>query len=845
MTTSNAPVRLVYSYCHKDKDKMLCMKTALAPLRDQGVLQEWLDEDIPPGEPISASVKKKLREADIVVFMLSSRFIASPACMAEWNFVKDLVAGGPTLVRVPVLLAPCAWKHVLGDEDIKVLPTGARSVSEHDVADLAWHDVYVGIEALVTHVRETFAPEADFLRSMEQTDLLSHEGIKLSEIFVLPPLTSYETQHRGKAQMLERQIPGMDDLLSRGNILIHGAEMSGKTALARQLFIHLSRRGDGVLFVDLKASHGAPNERTFRTLYEQQFSGDYDLWRRSPGKTAIVDNVDSAPRAGKFIAALKERFERIVVMVPTDTFIAYYRDDRKLADFTEVRIGQLTYVQQERLIRTRLNLTAKERAEVTDGTVDQVEKQVDNVIYRRIVPRYPFYVLSIIQTFEGYMPSNLSITSYGHCYHALIVAKLIKAGVDRSDEDLNACFNFAEHLAFALYEAGLADADKAASFDFEGFVGTYRETYLIRTSLLNRLRNHEYGIISDRGMFKIPYMYYYFLGKYLASFSGDAESEVVHRMCDRSYVRSNHLTLLFVIHHATDNRVIDAIVRIASKTVDDVEPASLSTDETRRFNEIIHGLPKTVLNDGDVEAERHREREARDEEDADDHDVAEAGAEGNDGDDPAEEVNDAYRMLKNNEILGQVLRSRYGRLTRTEITSIIETISEGGLRLVNYILRNEREIEELAKFVSDRVAGNASYEQIVRLVQLTSFLWTMGNVEAIVGCVNGANIREVLEGVVESRKTPAYDLIGYFSRLDGARELDDDIKKRLRTLLRQHKDPFLRAVLSLRTQHYMNTHRSDRAVEQSFCHLLGIPPRKFLLRQRGAHVGRQRRRLTR
>ena len=841
MTPLKSPVRLVYSYCHKDKEQMHCMKTALAPLRDQGVLQEWLDEQIPPGEPISASVKKKLREADIVVFLLSSRFIASPACMTEWDFVKGLVAEGSTLTRVPVLLAPCAWEHLLGDADIKVLPTGAKSVREHDLPDLAWQDVFVGIEALIKHVRETFAPKADFLSGIEQTDLLSHEGIKLSEIFVLPPLTSYETQHRAKAQMLERRIPDMDDLLSRGNVLIHGAEMSGKTAFARQLFIHLARRGDGVLFVDLKASHGAPNDRTFKTLYEQQFSGDYDLWCRRPDKTALVDNVDSAPRAGKFIAALRERFERIVVMVPTDTFIAYYRDDRALADFTEVRMGQLTYVQQERLIRTRLNLTAKERAEVTDGTVDQVEKQVDNVIYRRIVPRYPFYVLSIIQTFEGYMPSNLSITSYGHCYHALIVAKLIKAGVDRSDEDLNACFNFAEHLAFAIYEAGLADADEETSFDFEAFVTKYRETYLIRTSLLNRLRNHEYGLISDRGMFKIPYMYYYFLGKYLASSSGDAESNVVDQMCDKSYVRSNHLTLLFVIHHATDNRVIDAIVRIASKTVDDVEPASLSTDETRRFNEIIHGLPKTVLNDGDVEAERQREREARDQEDAD---VAEAGAEA-DRDDPVEEVNDAYRMLKNNEILGQVLRSRYGRLTRTEIASIIETISEGGLRLVNYILRDEREIEELARFVCDRVSGDASYEQIVRLVQLTSFIWTMGNVEAIVGCVNGANIREVLERVVESRKTPAYELIGYFSRLDGARQLDDDIKRRLRALLRRHKDPFIKAVLSLRTQHYMNTHRSDRAVEQSFCHLLGIPPRKFLLRHRGAQVGPQRRRQTR
>ena len=279
--------------------------------------------------------------------------------------------------------------------------------------------------------------------------------------------------------------------------------------------------------------------------------------------------------------------------------------------------------------------------------------------------------------------------------------------------------------------------------------------------------------------------------------------------------------------------------------MDDIEPASLSTDETKRFNEIIHGLPKTVLNDGDVEAERHRERVARDEEDGgEDEDLVGESAADRDGEDQIAEVNDAYRMLKNNEILGQVLRSRYGRLTRSEISSIIETISEGGLRLVNYILRDEREIEDLAKLVSDRIGDDASYEQVVRLVQLTSFVWTMVNVEAIVGCVNRANIREVLETVVKARQTPAYDLIGYFSRLDGARELDEDIKRRLRALLRKHRDPFLRAVLSLRTQHYMNTHRSDRAVEQSFCQLLGIPPKRFLMRHsRGARTGSPRVRL--
>lgn len=839
MTTANAPVRLVYSYCHKDRDDLNRMKTVLAPLRDQGVLEEWLDEKIPPGRPITSSVKKKLREADVVVFLLSSRFLNSQACMDEWRYAKQLEAEDPTKSRVPVLLAPCAWQDVLG-EDIKLLPKNANAISHHKVIDGAWLEVYDGIKAVVEHTRRFFAPKPKFLAGMEQTELLSHEGIKLTDIFVLPPLTTYATHERSKAQLLEHQIQTVSTLLARGHTLIHGPEMSGKTALARYLFIHLSMSGDAVLFVDIKDSHGAPNDGTFKTLYEQQFSGDYELWSQTPHKTAVVDNVDSAPRSRKFINSLKERFERVVVFMTTDTFISYYRDDRTVADFSEVRLGQLTYVQQERLIRARL--VAKEHGAVADGTVDQVEKQVDNIIHRSIVPRYPFYVLSIVQTFEGYMPSNLSITSYGHCYHALIIAKLIKAGVDRKDEDLNACFNFAEHLAFALYQAGFSDhSTKSRDFDIEKFIRQYRDTYVIPTWLLSRLRDKEYGIISDNGMFSIPYMYYYFLGKYLAGTKTDEAQAVVEGMCSKSYIRSNHLTLLFVIHHATDNRVIDAIVRIASDTLRQIKPASLSTDETSRFQLLVRRLPETVLNDGDVEQERRREREARDEaasSDADkENDLVAAD------DDLLEQVNDWYRMLKNNEILGQVLRSRYGRLTRDEITSTIETISEGGLRLVNYILKDEQDIEELARFFNERMGDNASYDQIVSFVRFASFVWTMTNIEQVVSCVNGANIKEVLADIVRRRQTPAYDLIGYFSQLDGARELNDDVKKSLRTLLRRHSDPFIKAVLSLRTQHYMNTHRSERTVEQGICDLLGIPPGRSALR-RNRNVSLQRHRPT-
>ena len=62
------------------------------------------------------------------------------------------------------------------------------------------------------------------------------------------------------------------------------------------------------------------------------------------------------------------------------------------------------------------------------------------IISNRIVPRFPFYVLSILQTYEAYMPSNMSITSYGHCYYVLIFASLVRAGISQADDAINPTF---------------------------------------------------------------------------------------------------------------------------------------------------------------------------------------------------------------------------------------------------------------------------------------------------------------------------------------------------------------------------------------------------------------------
>ena len=603
------PVRLFYSYCHKDERFRKSMEKALALLRRKNIIRDWSDHNILPGQGISAAIRKEMEESDIFAFLLSPEFIASEECMKEWEMAKRLPTNGRIRFRVPIVLSPCAWQDMLSEDDVKALPKDGQPISSHVQEESAWLEVYEGVRTVAEAVRTNFAVRTDFFASIKKTELVSQDYIDLDDIFVFSSLSRFSPDSATSIQLTEERITSTSQLLASGDCFIHGDDMSGKTALSRHLFMHLVNRSEPVLFVDLKEMHGLPSDGNLQHVYEREFNGDYNVWKDQSNKTVILDNLSSAPNAIRFLAFVKDIFERVIVTATSDVYRSFFRDDVRIADFKVLSIDALTHGQQETLIRKRLAMIG--HASVTDGFVDQVEGRVNAVIDNNIVPRYPFYVLSVLQTYEGFMPSNLSITSYGHCYYVWILARLIKAGIAKRDEDINVCLNFAEQLAFRIYRRREEDGEEFTRADFDAFVEEYRSSYIMRASILNRLMDREYGILSDEGRFRVPYMHYFFLGLFLSK-GGPDQKKIVERLCERSYTSANHLTLLFVIHHAADNEVLETILLMTMCTLDSVEPATLTSHETARFRQIVAELPSRVLSNDDVPKERQRVRKLRD-----------------------------------------------------------------------------------------------------------------------------------------------------------------------------------------------------------------------------------------
>ena len=613
--TSTFTARLFYSYCHRDKRHKADMEKSLSLLRKHGFLTEWSDQLILPGQNISPAVRKEMDRANILVFLLSRDFIASDECMKEWDHAKGTLSSKRLIFRIPIIIDKCAWKDLLGSDDIRALPEDGRPVTNFNNTPTPWHQVYEALKSVIEELRNNFTPRQEFCNELAETEFFSQKNIKLGDIFIFPILKYYPPQ-TDNVELVEDKITSEPQLLDKNYALIHGEEMSGKTALSRHIFLYLCGNNEAVLFLDLSQIRGKPNEKLFLQLYEDQFNGDYSLWKRNPHKTLILDNLSPTNSALDIVAYARGIFDRIVALSSSDHFYSFFKDEPRLADFHEMSIDPLTRVQQERLIRTRLALL-EENGPASDGLVDQIEGRVNSIIIsNKIVPRYPFFVLSILQTCEAFMPDNLSISSYGHCYHALILANLIKAGISKSDNDINVCFNFAEQLAFRLYQHDKMRSDDQVEFDFASFVKEYDTTFILPQSILNRLKHDQYGILTKDGRFRAIYMYYFFLGRFFSKDRNEHATEI-ERLCDQSYVRSNHLILLFIIHHTNNIEIINDILLRTMCTLDEIAPAVLDKGETKRFAELIEGLPKKILSDSSVPEERQKEREVLDRADGD------------------------------------------------------------------------------------------------------------------------------------------------------------------------------------------------------------------------------------
>ena len=701
--------RLFISYSHKDENLLTALTTHLSPLVNNGTITSWDDRKLLLGDELDETLRSELESADLVAFLVSSDFLASISCYEkELLRILHLRPSGKIGV-LPIILRQCLWQ----DTPLKnfvAAPKDGKPVTAFSDRDEAWVNVAEQIkqraeqwmsdqsnlkEDRTSYKRPTASLNADFANWLTDTEVLFQHEFKeklyLTDIFVYPDLTGHQDRDHDFIDTINSSELRNPDFIHDG-VLLHGQEQSGKTALVKTLFQHYHDHRILPLYVDGRNITSSDPQRTLSPLVRQQYQNiTWDEYvSNSAQKILFIDNYHALRLNLKFerrfLDAIKPLFDhRILVADSSVTF-----DEKRIIEISPYRRWEILpfgHARRGELIERWNSLGEEETIEPTDlqRRNDDTTRKLNTIIRRNVLPPKPIFVLTVIQLLDSVMPTNFDLSSYGHCYQALIFQALRKVGVRPQQFDLYV--NYLTELAYSCFSNG---GESLKEEEFVRFTDAYSKRFLLHSheQILKTLTRAEIVRIDgdNRLRFCYRYIFYFYAAKYLADHIDDCRHEI-ENLCESLHSSRNANIVIFLMHHSRDQRIIDEVLLRAEMIFDQVPVATLERQETEHILQLVQRIPDLVIDQIDVETERKKELERLDHFDG----VANEGEDFDDQlKDADETVLDIVRSARMIDVVGQILRNRSGSLERTQLSDLARSGFDTGLRFLSFWLEFTR-----------------------------------------------------------------------------------------------------------------------------------------------------------
>ena len=147
----NAPpplLRVFVSYSRKDLTLKEQFDTNLKVLANQKKIIPWSDSRLAGGEDWNQEIENALKAADIILFLVSSNFLASDYVRDNEMPLAMKRAKAKDAIVIPVILKDCGWQ----DEEWKkygALPDPKKPVAGWDDVETAFYEVEKGLREVI------------------------------------------------------------------------------------------------------------------------------------------------------------------------------------------------------------------------------------------------------------------------------------------------------------------------------------------------------------------------------------------------------------------------------------------------------------------------------------------------------------------------------------------------------------------------------------------------------------------------------------------------------------------------------------------------------------------------
>jgi len=553
------------------------------------------------------------------------------------------------------------------------------------------------------------------------------EEIKFGDLFVYPDLRDVGLPSElgwSTSVISGEAVPSF--MLEHRRVLLVGSEKCGKTALSKVLFRELQDHGLLPIYArgaELKGYSKKTITSSLRRLFEKTYAQpDIDTFNQlERSKKAII--LDDFHRSGvnargrnRIISVLENLFDFIVVLgseqLRFDDLVEQERESHSLWDFTHCEILPFGHRRRADLIKKWYCLGRQytiSSSELSQLTV-RAEKTISFLLQRNFIPSYPFFLLAILQLMEARTPIPTAPTSgsYGFLYESLLTRTLSEL-----DLDLGMLYTYLSEFAYYLFTSPTPFVSTGEAFDWhQGHCDNYSlrldfEVLLSSLCKVSVLQDED-----DKVTFRYPYIYYYFVARYLRDHISDmAVRKYIISMSSRLHHTESANILLFLGYLSKDPFIIESILEASRELFSHYLECDLMQD-TEFLSDLMTDVPRLVI-DTASPGERHRELLARKDEieadwiDQDDSRVTIDEMQGCVVDDVDQhqnlqeflQINVAFKTI---QILGQVLRNFYGSMKGEPKLELTRECYSLGLRVLKFILESiEAGHEEIVQFLGE------------------------------------------------------------------------------------------------------------------------------------------------
>ena len=834
--------KLFISYSHLDESSRSAFEAHLSQMKRNGHIETWSFRKILAGREWNRQIDKNLESADIVVFLVSSDFLASDYCYdVEVKQALAMHKSGRAIV-VPVIVRHCDWKES-PFAILQALPLDGKPVSAWQQQDEAWVSVVAGLKE---HIKEKNAKNMlvprqetiwysvlskNFYEWLNDTEIeLTHRNVRkvyLEDVFVCPDLKDLNVDIDKVTSTINCEVLARDP----GWKLIFGDEQSGKTSLAKHYLKLLLQKGLLPVWVQGKHIKSSNIQEVTRKAYLQQYTdGDWENFNRSERKVLLIDDFSdinlNRKYQNKFIEGIKQEYS-FAIFLAIDSFQYVVPEISALDGFHYYEILRFGNLKRAELIEKWISIGIKESIDDKQlyDNVDTLKMHLDTFVARNIVPSKPIYLLSILQTFESFKPQQVELTSYGHCYQYLIFRALENANIKPAE--LDSYINILTDLARAIFENNGIGLDAAG---VENFFQDYHSKYLKvdEKKVMDDLGNCR--ILCERDgkiFFRYRYIYYFYAAKYLAerlTKNNEESKTIIHNLLSQLHKEDCANIIIFITHHTKDEWVLDEIQFCLMELFQDYKEASLQSSDLKFMEEFLKEIPKLVIEQRGIEEERkrsHQNADKRDEVQAKIDEKVEKL-------EPTDTLAKINRTFKGIELIGQVVRNRYGSLEKATLKQIVQEAYGVGLRFLQFfLLLSDSSREEVISMIEHMLKENprVANEQLEREARNVFLLMTYsviyGVLSKIAMSIGSREADEVYREIEKENGAPAIKLINEAIELQFQKRIND---KKLRTLAEEFKGNVVckRILQEIIIQHiYM--HQVNYKEKQIISEVLEVP----------------------